>query len=120
MDSKGHRPTSWMVAFTVLFKWILSILPFPENVCHVDGCFLQHVIADVRVNVRRGLVVAVADDLHGDQRFNTCFIEHGHVVVSEEMRRQGRLHLLADVVRTSGIRIRFAGSSNPFLSVKRR
>ena len=44
------------------------LFPLPENLIHVDGALLQHLVANVGVHTGGGLVVAVAGDLHGDQR----------------------------------------------------
>ena len=40
------------------------------------------------VDVGGGLVVGVADDLHGDQRVDTALVEQGDVVVPEKVRGQ--------------------------------
>ena len=56
----------------------------------------------MRVDVGRGLVIRMAHDLHGDQRDDATFVEHGHVVVPKVMRRQRGLNLLQDVVRAAG------------------
>ena len=44
-----------------------------KHFCHIDCALLQHLVADVRVHIRRGLVVAVADDLHCDERVDSRF-----------------------------------------------
>ena len=85
-----------------------SIFALLEDVHHVDGCLFQHVVADVCINIRRGLVVAVPDDLHGDQRYNASFVKHVDVILPEEMRRQCGLDLLPDVFRTVGVNVDFA------------
>ena len=45
------------------------------------------------VDVRRGLVVGVAHDLHGDQRVDTGFVEQRHAVVAEVVRRDHALQV---------------------------
>ena len=59
----------------------------------------------MRVDVRGGLVVGVAHDLHGDQRVDAALVEQRHVVVPEVVRGQRGLDLLEDVVRTGGARL---------------
>ena len=46
---------------------ILPLLPAPEHITHIHCRLFQHLVSYVRVDVRRGLVVRVADDLHRDQ-----------------------------------------------------
>ena len=41
--------------------------PAPEHITHIHCRLFQHLVSYVRVDVRRGLVVRVADDLHRDQ-----------------------------------------------------
>ena len=87
-----------------LWRAFRSLLfPFSEDVTHVDSALLQHLVTHVGVDVGGGLVVCVTDDLHGDQRVDAGLIEHGHVVVSEVMRRDKGLDALQDVVRATGI-----------------
>ena len=49
---------------------------------------MHHLLIQVRVNVRRGLVLVVAHDLHGLQWGHTGAIKHGHEVVPEVVRGQ--------------------------------
>ena len=58
----------------------------------------------MRVDVRGGLVVGVAHDLHGDQRVDAALVEQRYVVVPEIVRGQRGLDLLEDVVRAGGAR----------------
>ena len=41
-----------------------ALLPAPEHFSHVHRRLLQHLITNMRVDVRSGLVVRVANDLH--------------------------------------------------------
>lgn len=52
----------------------------------------------VRVDIRRGLIVGMPNDPHCHQRVNAALIEHGHIVVPEVMRGQCGFHVLQDVV----------------------
>ena len=70
---------------------VVSLFPLPENLVHVDGALLQHLIPDVGVDVGGSLVVGVAHDLHGNQRVYAAFVEQGDVVVPEIMRRDDGL-----------------------------
>ena len=45
-----------------------SLLPVREHLLHVDRGPAQRLLLEVRVDVRGGLVVGVAHNLHGDQR----------------------------------------------------
>ena len=47
---------------------LLFFRPLLEHLVHVHGSLLQHLVPDVGVKIRGGLVVGVADDLHGHQR----------------------------------------------------
>ena len=58
----------------------------------------------MRVDVRGGLVVGVAHDLHGDQRVDAALVEQRHVVVPEVVRGQRGRDLLEYVVRAGGAR----------------
>ena len=56
------------------------------------------------IDVRGGLVVGVAHDLHGDQRVDAALVEQRHVVVPEVVRGQRGRDLLEDVVRARDAR----------------
>ena len=78
-----------------LFSFILPRLrPVREHLLHVDRSPAQRLFFKMRVDVRGGLVVGVAHDLHGDQRVDAAFVEQRHVVVPEIVRGQRRLDLL--------------------------
>ena len=47
---------------------VLTLRSAPKHFAHVHRRLLQHLVPDVRIDVRRGLVVRVAYDLHRDQR----------------------------------------------------
>ena len=49
---------------------------------------MHHLLIQVGVDVRRGLVLVVAHDLHGLQWGHTGAIKHGHEVVPEVVRGQ--------------------------------
>ncbi len=51
-----------------------SLLPAPEHLAHIHRRFLQDLVPNVCVDVRRGLVVRVTHDLHCNQRVDTGFV----------------------------------------------
>ena len=55
-----------------------------EYVTHIHRCLSQRVFFDVGVDVRRGLVVRMADDPHCDQRVDAGLAEHGHILEPPE------------------------------------
>ena len=67
------------------------LYPLPEHIPHVDGALLQHCVTHMGVYVGGGLVVAVAGNLHGDQRVDPGLVEQRNVVVPEIMRRDDGL-----------------------------
>ena len=81
------------------------LLPFREHLLHIDRSPAQRLLLKVRVDVRGGLVVGVAHNLHGDQRVDATLVEQCHVVVPEIVRGQRGLDLLKDVVRARGARL---------------
>lgn len=64
---------------------LLFFRPLLENFVHVHGGLLQHLVADVGVDVGGGLVVGVADDLHAQRK------EEGRGCC-EGRRREGCCH----------------------------
>ena len=60
----------------------------PEHLLHVHCGLSQRVLLDMGVNVRRGLVVRMPDDLHGNQRIDATLIQQCHVIVPELYRTE--------------------------------
>ena len=81
------------------------LLPLREHLLHIDRSPAQRLLLKVGIDVRGGLVVGVAHDLHGDQRVDAALVEQRHVVVPEVVRGQRGLDLLKDVVRAGGARL---------------
>ena len=63
---------------------------------------------EMRVDIRRSLVIRVAKYFHGDQRFHACLEKQRRVIVPEIVRRERRFQLLDDVVLTLGCLGHFA------------
>ena len=79
----SHPPPS-------LPAWHLSFL---EHGRHVGSGLLVRFLFKVGVDVGCGLVIAVADHLHGYERVDAALIEQGHVVLSEVVWSQRRLEV---------------------------
>ena len=67
------------------------LLPVREHLLHIDRGPAQRLLLEMRVDVRGGLVVGVAHDLHGDQRVDAALVEQRHVVVPEVVRGQNKI-----------------------------
>lgn len=90
---------------SLIHSFPFSLLPVREHLLHVDRGPAQRLLLKVGIDVRGGLVVGVAHDLHGDQRVDAALVEQRHVVVPEVVRGQRGLDLLEDVVRAGGARL---------------
>ena len=64
-------PGSFVPCGLRLGQYAFSFLLSPEYVLHIHAGFLHHFGFEVRVDVRRGLIIRVAQYLHGDQRLHT-------------------------------------------------
>ena len=73
-----------------------------EYILHIHAGFLHHFGFEMGVDVGRGLVICVAQYLHGDQRFNARFKQQRRIIVPEIMRCERRFQLLDDVVLAFG------------------
>ena len=62
------------------------LAPGIKYTAHIHCSPPQALIAQMGVDVCRGLIVRVADDLHGDQWVNAGLVQQRHVVVAEIVR----------------------------------
>ena len=67
------------------------LLPVREHLLHIDRGPAQRLLLEMRVDVRGGLVVGVAHDLHGDQRVDAALVEQRHVIVPEVVLGQNKI-----------------------------
>lgn len=83
-------------AFRLLSFISVALRSAPEYLFHIDGSLFKRFFFQMRVDVRRCLVVGVADDSHCHKRVDTTFVDkrHVNVIVPEAVRRDGRLELM--------------------------
>lgn len=76
---------------------LLVVLLFLEHGRHVSGGLLEGIRLRVGVDIGCGLIVAVANHLHGDEWVYAALIEQSHVVVPEAVRGSAPNWPLEDV-----------------------